>query len=115
VQRDAESISRACGNEDADDLGVLRQDPRFKPALGKLPGGVIGLESQPTMSRWENAPTTRELVRLTGPLVELCCASYPATRTISTRRSMPSTAASNSPSGIAIMASAGFCRSMSDD
>ena len=30
------------------------------------------------MSRWENAPTTRELVRLTGTLVDIYCASYPA-------------------------------------
>jgi hypothetical protein len=30
------------------------------------------------MCRWENAPTTRELVRLTGALVDIYCASYPA-------------------------------------
>ena len=30
------------------------------------------------MYRWENAPTTRELVRLTGALVDIYCASYPA-------------------------------------
>lgn len=29
------------------------------------------------MSRWENAPTTRELVRLAGTLVDIYCASYP--------------------------------------
>ncbi len=68
----------ACGYEDADDLDALRHDPGFKLALGKLPGGPIGLASQPTMSRWENAPSTRELIRLTGTLVDLYCASYPA-------------------------------------
>lgn len=71
-------LAIACGYEDADDLDTLRHDPGFKLALGKLPAGRVGLASQPTMSRWENAPTTRELVRLTGALVELYCASYPA-------------------------------------
>lgn len=74
----ARMLAIACGYEDADDLDTLRHDPGFKLALGKLPGGMIGLASQPTMSRWENAPTTRELVRLTGALVDLYCASYPA-------------------------------------
>lgn len=62
----ARMLAIACGNEDADNLDSLRHDPGFKLALGTLPGGVIGLASQPTMSRWENAPTTREMVRLTG-------------------------------------------------
>lgn len=56
----------SCGYEDADDLDARRHDPRLKRALGKLPGDAYGLASQPTISRWENAPTTRELVRLTG-------------------------------------------------
>jgi len=73
----ARMLAIACGYEDADDLNSLRHDPGFKLALGKLPSGVIGLASQPTMSRWENAPTTHELVRLTGALVDLYCASYP--------------------------------------
>jgi len=54
---------------------VLRHDPGFKLALGKLPGGAVGLASQPTMS---HPPTTRELVRMTGALVDQYCASYPA-------------------------------------
>lgn len=74
----ARMLAIACGYEDANDLDTLRHDPGFKLALGKLPSGMIGLASQPTMSRWENAPTTRELVRLTGALVDLYCASYPA-------------------------------------
>ena len=32
--------------------------------------------SQPTISRWENAPTLRELIRLMGVMVDLYCASY---------------------------------------
>jgi hypothetical protein len=73
----ARMLAIACGYEDADDLDALRHDPGFKLALGKLPTGAIGLASQPTMSRWENAPTTRELVRLTGALIDIYCASYP--------------------------------------
>ena len=57
--------------------GHLRHDPGFKLAVGKLPGGGIGLASQPTMSRWENAPTTRELVRMMDVMVDIYCASYP--------------------------------------
>jgi len=71
-------LAIACGYEDADDLDTLRHDPGFKLALGKLPEGPVGLASQPTMSRWENAPTTREIFQLTGALVDIYCASYPA-------------------------------------
>ena len=34
--------------------------------------------AQPTMSRWENAPTLREIVKLSGVLIDLYCASYAA-------------------------------------
>jgi hypothetical protein len=67
-----------CGYEDADDLDTLRDDPGFRLALGKLPGSGAGLASQPTMSRWENAPTTRELARMMGAMIGIYCASYPA-------------------------------------
>lgn len=68
----------ACGYEDADDLDALRDDPGFRLALGKLPGSGAGLASQPTMSRWENAPTTRELAKLMAAMVDIYCTSYPA-------------------------------------
>jgi hypothetical protein len=68
----------ACGYEDADDLDALRDDPGFRLALGKLPGSGAGLASQPTMSRWENAPTTRELARMMAAMIDIYCASYPA-------------------------------------
>ena len=67
----------ACGYEDADDLDALRDDPGFRLALGKLPGSGAGLASQPTMSRWENAPTTRELARMMMAMIGVYCASYP--------------------------------------
>ena len=46
----------ACGHEDADDLDRLRLDPAFKLACGRLPDTGVDLRSQPTVSRWENAP-----------------------------------------------------------
>ena len=51
----------ACGYEDANDLDHLHKDPAFKLARGRLPDTGDDLCSQPTMSRWENAPTLREI------------------------------------------------------
>jgi hypothetical protein len=73
----ARVLAIACGYEDADDLDALRDDPGFRLALGKLPGSGAGLASQPTISRWENAPTTRELARMMAAMVDIYCASYP--------------------------------------
>jgi hypothetical protein len=66
----------ACGYEDADDLDRLRFDPAFKLACGRLPDSGRDLCSQPTVSRWENAPALRDLIRLMGVMVDLYCASY---------------------------------------
>ncbi len=73
----ARMLAIACGYEDADDLDHLRTDPGFKLACGRLPDSGGDLCSQPTMSRWENAPTLREVVRMTHAMVDLYCASYP--------------------------------------
>lgn len=74
----ARVLAIACGYEDADDLDALRDDPGFRLALSKLPGSGAGLASQPTMSRWENAPTARELARMMRAMIAIYCASYPA-------------------------------------
>jgi hypothetical protein len=74
----ARVLAIACGYEDADDLDALRDDPGFRLALGKLPGSGAGLASQPTMSRWENAPSTRELAKMLAAMIDIYCASYPA-------------------------------------
>jgi hypothetical protein len=66
----------ACGYEDADDLDRLRLDPAFKLACGRLPDSGADLCSQPTVSRWENAPSLRDLIRLMRVMVDLYCASY---------------------------------------
>lgn len=67
----------ACGWEDADDLDSLRFDPAFKLACGRLPDSGRNLCSQPTMSRWENAPDLRSVIRLGRVLLDLWLASYP--------------------------------------
>jgi Transposase DDE domain group 1 len=67
----------ACGYEDADDLDRLRFDPALKLACGRLPDTGHDLCSQPTISRWENTPSLRDLIRLMGVMVDLYCASYP--------------------------------------
>ena len=69
-------LAIACGYEDADDLDHLRKDPAFKLACGRLPDTGDDLCSQPTMSRWENAPTLREILKLSGVLIDFYCASY---------------------------------------
>ncbi|WP_188945702.1 IS1380 family transposase, partial [Polymorphobacter multimanifer] len=74
----ARVLAIACGYEDADDLDSLRHDPAFRLALGKLVEAGPGLASQPTMSRWENAPTTLELARMMKRMVAIYCASYAA-------------------------------------
>ena len=73
----ARILAIACGYEDGDDLDRLRGDPTFKLACGRLPDTGIDLCSQPTVSRWENAPSLRDLIRLMRVMVDLYCASYP--------------------------------------
>jgi Transposase DDE domain group 1 len=72
----ARILAIACGYEDADDLDHLRTDPGFKLACGRLPDSGTDLCSQPTVSRWENAPTLREVVRMIYAMIDTYCASY---------------------------------------
>ena len=65
----------AAGYEDGNDATSLRLDPMFKMALERLPSGR-DLCSQPTISRLENLPDARTLLRLGRALVELYCASF---------------------------------------
>jgi hypothetical protein len=73
----ARMLAIACGYEDADDLDHLRTDPGFKLACGRLPDSGADLCSQPTMSRCENTPDLRNVMRMTYAMVDLYCASYP--------------------------------------
>jgi hypothetical protein len=72
----ARMLAIACGYEDGNDFNFLRSDPAFKLACGRLPDNGADLCSQPTISRWENAPTLREIVRLTYALVDIWRRSY---------------------------------------
>ena len=62
--------------KDADDLDHLRSDPALKLACGRLPDSGYDLCSQPTVSRCENAPSLREVIRLMRAMVALYCRSY---------------------------------------
>ena len=68
----ARMFAICCGYEDADDLDRLRCDPAFKLACGRLPDTGRDLCSQPTLSRRENAPALRDVIRLIGVLVDSC-------------------------------------------
>jgi len=74
----ARVLAIACGYPDGNDFHFLRSDPAFKLACGRLPETGADLCSQPTISRWENAPTLREIIRLTYALIDVWCGSYKA-------------------------------------
>jgi hypothetical protein len=65
----------ACGYEDADDCDALRTDPGFKAACDKLPSDD-DLASQPTMSRFENALTSKDVYRIADALINQFITSY---------------------------------------
>ena len=65
----------AAGYEDGNDATGLRADPIFKMALERLPSGR-DLCSQSTISRLENLPDARTLVRLGRALVDVYCGSF---------------------------------------
>ena len=64
-----------CGYEDADDCDDLRTDPGFKAACDRLPSGD-NLASQPTMSRFENALSSKDVYRIADALIEQFITSY---------------------------------------
>ena len=65
----------ASGYEDGNDADQLRTDPMFKLAMARL-GGEAALCSQPTVSRLENLPGPRALLRMGRAMVDLYCASF---------------------------------------
>jgi hypothetical protein len=67
----------AAGYEDGNDADALRVDPMFKVALDRLPSGAE-LCSQSTISRLENLPDVRALLRLARAFVEQYCGSFRA-------------------------------------
>src|SRR6266853_6073329 len=65
----------AAGYEDGNDADSLRSDPMFKMALDVTPSDRE-LCSQPTISRLENLPDARALLRMGRAMVDLYCESY---------------------------------------
>ncbi len=65
----------AAGDEDGNDATGLRLDPLFKLAVERLQSGS-DLCSHSTISRLENLPDARTLLRLGRALVDLYCASF---------------------------------------
>ena len=65
----------AAGYEDGNDASSLRSDPMFKMALDLTPSDRE-LCSQSTISRLENLPDARALLRMGGAMVDLYCESF---------------------------------------
>src|SRR5512134_2391795 len=65
----------AAGYEDGNDATALRLDPVFKMALDQAPSGRA-LCSQSTISRLENLPGKKALLRLGRAMVDQYCASF---------------------------------------
>jgi Transposase DDE domain group 1 len=60
----------ALGYEDANDAARLASDPVHKLLVGRDPREGEDLASQPTLSRFENAPDRKELLRMTETLAD---------------------------------------------
>ena len=73
---DARIGAIACGHEDCDDLDVLRHDPALKMFCEKSPEADVGLASQPTLSRLENAVGWRVLARMGLRMIDTFCDSF---------------------------------------
>ncbi len=65
----------AAGYEDGNDASSLRSDPMFKMALDLSPSDRE-LCSQSTISRLENLPNARTLLRMGRAMVDLYCESF---------------------------------------
>jgi len=74
----ARMFAIACGYEDCDDLDVVRFNPAFKLACGRVAETGDDLMSQPTLSRLENAPSWRQPGRMGLSMIDLFCASFRA-------------------------------------
>lgn len=67
----------AAGYEDGNDCNDLRSDLILKTCANRLPQTGEDLASQPTMSRLENAVSTRDLYKIGRHLLDFFVASYP--------------------------------------
>jgi len=72
----------AQGYEDNNDAATLAKDPAFKIMAGKAPESAPDLASQPTLSRFENRVTAKDLRRLCDRLLELYLKTHPGPRKV---------------------------------
>jgi len=70
----------AQGYEDNNDAATLAKDPAFKIMAGRAPDSAADLASQPTLSRFENRVTTKDLRRLSDWLLDLYLKTHPGPR-----------------------------------
>jgi hypothetical protein len=64
-----------CGYEDANDANDLRIDPGFKASCNRLPSDD-DLASQPTITRFENSISKKDLYRIAEVILDRFIASY---------------------------------------
>jgi hypothetical protein len=74
-------FSIALGYEDNNDAATLAQDPALKLMTGKLPEAG-DLASQPTLSRFENRVSAKDLRRLSDWLLDLYLKTHPGPRKV---------------------------------
>ncbi len=105
----------AAGYPDGNDCDVLRADPAFKLAVGRLPESGEDLCSQPTMCRLENLPGPTALKRMMAAMVDLFCDSFGQVPRgscwTSTTARIAFTAVSSWPCSMPTTTAAAFCRS----
>lgn len=75
-------FSIAMGYEDTNDSTTLRSDPALKASSGRLPETSGDLASQPTLCRFENRVTRRDLRRLADRLFSLYLQAHPGLRDV---------------------------------
>lgn len=73
-------FSIALGYDDNNDAATLRSDPALKLTAGRLPEDLLDLASPPTLCRFENRITRKELRRLADWLFELYVKTHPGPR-----------------------------------
>jgi Transposase DDE domain group 1 len=88
ITHDLETLLRqrlfaiSLGYEDANDAAFLAGDPALKTMAERLPESGADLASQPTLSRFENNVTAKELYRLSEVLLELYLETHPGPRKV---------------------------------
>jgi hypothetical protein len=75
-------FSIAMGYEDTNDSTTLRTDPALKASSGRLPETSGDLASQPTLCRFENRVTRRDLRRLGDRLFSVYLRAHPGPRDV---------------------------------